>query len=670
MTIHQILLKYWGFSSFRPLQEEIIQSVLDGKDTLALLPTGGGKSITYQVPALVMEGTCLVITPLISLMQDQVGNLRKKGIKAAALHSGMYFTEIETVLNNCRFGDVKLLYISPERLTTDKMRDALSRFKVNLIAVDESHCVSQWGYDFRPPYLRIAEIREILPSVPVLALTATATPEVILDIQSKLHFRSPNLFRKSFERKNITYFVFKEEDKRKRILSIIRKVKGPGIIYVKSRRQTKEIAEYLKHQRISATWYHAGLDTKEREKNQQSWLKESHQVIVATNAFGMGIDKPNVRFVIHMDMPDSIEAYFQEAGRAGRDEKQAFAVLLFEQADIIEVRKNLETAYPELQKIKDIYQALGNYLKIPYGNGKDYVSEFDIGDFSESHNFSPIIVYNALKLLEKEGFLLLNEAVHTPSRVYIKTDKESLYRFQVENEYFDPFIKTLLRSYSGIFSEFSVIREEDLAKRTNLSTAKVIEFLVKLSKLQVIDYLPRTDKPRIVFTENRVDSKDLTLSPDHYKNRFISARKRAEAMIGYAESTHKCRSQALLAYFGESEARRCGKCDVCIQRNKIELTDFEFNAILKDIKSTLQTRPCSIQELVEMVKDVNEEKVIRAIQWLLDNEKITQNQSESTCGNPEFSFSLRILLVIIRCISTNFLLYLISSILFVYLPSD
>jgi ATP-dependent DNA helicase RecQ len=633
LTIHQILQKYWGFSSFRPLQEEIIQSVLDGKDTLALLPTGGGKSITYQVPALVMDGTCLVITPLISLMQDQVGNLMKIGIKASAIHSGMYFNEIETVLNNCRFGDVKLLYISPERLTTEKMRDALMQIKVNLIAVDESHCVSQWGYDFRPPYLRIAEIREFLPGVPILALTATATPEVILDIQSKLHFRSPNLFRKSFERKNITYFVFKEEDKRKRILSIIRKVKGSGIIYVKSRRQTKEIAEYLTRQHIPATRYHAGLDAKEREKNQQSWLKEIHQVIVATNAFGMGIDKPNVRFVIHMDLPDSIEAYFQEAGRAGRDEKQAFAVLLYEEADIIEVRKNLETTYPELQKIRDIYQALGNYLKIPYGNGKDYVTEFDIGDFSESYNFSPIIVYNALKLLEKEGFLLLNEAVHTPSRVYIKADKESLYRFQVENEYFDPFIKTLLRSYSGIFSEFSVIREEDLAKRTNLPTAKVIELLIKLSKFQVIDYLPRTDKPRIVYTENRVESKDLTLSPEHYKNRFISAQKRAEAIIWYAESTHKCRSQALLAYFGESEARRCGKCDVCIQRNKIEITDFEFNAILKEIKPALKTSPCSIQELVEMVKDVDEDKVIRAIQWLLDNEKIEVNTDRKYLWN-------------------------------------
>ena len=626
MTIHQILLKYWGYSSFRPLQEEIIQSVLDGRDTLALLPTGGGKSITFQVPAMAMDGICLVITPLISLMQDQVENLKKKGIPAAAVHSGMYPAEIDTVLNNCRYGDNKLLYVSPERLTTDKMRDAIKRIKVNLIAVDESHCVSQWGYDFRPPYLRIAEIREILPSVPLLALTATATPEVIIDIQAKLHFRAPHLFRVSFERKNLTYFVFKEEDKRRRILTIIRKVKGSGIIYVKSRRQTKEIAGFLTREGISATWYHAGLEPKEREKNQQAWIKETRQVIVATNAFGMGIDKPNVRFVIHLDLPDSIEAYFQEAGRAGRDEKPAFAVLLYEQADIIEVRKNLDTTYPELQKIRDIYQALGNYLKIPIGNGKDYMAEFDIGDFSENYNFPPIIAYNALKFLEKEGFLLLSEAVHTPSRVYIKTDKESLYRFQVENAYYDPFIKTLLRSYSGIFSEFSPIREEDIAKRAGLTSDKVIEILVKLSKLQVIDYIPRTDKPRIIFTEDRIESKDLRLSPAHYKDRFLAAQKRIEAMIHYAVSTHKCRSQALLAYFGESDARRCGRCDVCIERNKIELTDLDFNTILKDIKPLLQTKPCSLEELVESVISVNEDKVIRALQWLLDNEKIEMNR--------------------------------------------
>ena len=626
MTIHQILLKYWGYSSFRPMQEEIIQSVLDGRDTLALLPTGGGKSITFQVPAMAKDGLCLVITPLISLMQDQVENLKKRGIKAAAIHSGMYSAEIDSALNNCRYGDTKLLYVSPERLTSDKMRDALKRIKVNLVAVDESHCVSQWGYDFRPPYLRIAEIREHLPAVPFLALTATATSDVVIDIQSKLHLRNPNIFRQSFERKNITYFVFKEEDKRRRILNIIRKVKGSGIIYVKNRRHTKEIAEYLTREGISSTWYHAGLDPKERLKSQHEWMKETKQVIVATNAFGMGIDKPNVRFVIHIDLTDSIEAYFQEAGRAGRDEKPAFAVLLYEQADIIEVRKNLDSTFPELQKIKDVYQALGNYLKIPIGNGKDYMAEFNLGDFSDNYNFSPVIAYNALKFLEKEGFLLLSEAVHTPSRVCIKTDKESLYRFQVENAFFDSFIKTLLRSYSGIFSEFCTIREEDIAKHINLTTDKVIEFLVKLSKLQVIDYIPRTENPRIIFTQNRIESKDLTLSPEYYKDRLRAAQKRTEAMIHYAESTHKCRSQALLAYFGEMEARRCGKCDVCIQRNKIELTDLEFNSILKEIKPVLQEKSCSLLELVGMVTTVNEDKVIRAIQWLLDNEKIVINE--------------------------------------------
>jgi ATP-dependent DNA helicase RecQ len=403
-------------------------------------------------------------------------------------------------------------------------------------------------------------------------------------------------------------------------------VKGTGIIYVRNRRQTKEIAEYLTRQGIPSNWYHAGLDPKEREKSQQAWMKETKQVIVATNAFGMGIDKPNVRFVIHVDLPDSIEAYFQEAGRAGRDEKTSVAVLLYEQADILEARKNLEATYPELQKIKDIYQALCNYLKIPYGNGKDYMAEFDLGDFSENYNFPPIIVYNALKFLEKEGFLLLSEAVHTPSRIFIKTDKESLYRFQVENVFFDPFIKTLLRSYSGIFSEFSPIREEDLAKRTNLTTDKVIEFLVKLSKLQVIDYVPRTENPRIVFTENRIESKDLTISPEYYKDRLRDAEKRTEAMIHYAESTHKCRSQALLEYFGEPDARRCGKCDVCIQRNKIELTDLDFNSILKEIKPLLKTKPCSLDELVSMVTSVSEDKVIRAIQWLLDNDKIEMNR--------------------------------------------
>jgi ATP-dependent DNA helicase RecQ len=622
LNIHQILLKYWGYSSFRPLQEEIIVSVLEGKDTLALLPTGGGKSITFQVPALAMEGLCLVISPLIALMKDQVDNLNKRGIKAAAIYSGMHQDEIDIVLNKCRFGDFKLLYVSPERLNTIKFRDALRRIKVNLLAVDEAHCISQWGYDFRPPYLKIAEIRQFLPGIPILALTATAVPVVIDDIQKNLLFSRKNVFSKSFERKNLTYFVFKEEDKIRRMVKIIKTVKGCGIVYVRNRRHTKEIAEMLNKQGIRATFYHAGLDPKDREKRQNLWMKEEKNVMVSTNAFGMGIDKPNVRFVIHYDLPDSLEAYFQEAGRAGRDEKQSFAILLYETADIINSRHNLEVTYPGIQKIRDIYNALWNYFSIPVGSGHETSVTFDISGFSEQYNFQSVIVYNALKLLEKEGFLVLSDGLHSPSKLFMKSDKETLYRFQVENTSFDPFIKAILRSYTGIFTEFSVINENELAKRTNLPLHKVIELLKHLEKLQLLDYVPATDKPSITFSEDRVDARDIFLAKENYKDRIQDAEKRLEAVIHYAESSHRCRSYSLLAYFGESGAKRCGKCDVCIERNKIELNDLEFDTILNSIKPVLKEVHCSITELVEAVSSIREDKVIRAVQWLVDNEKI------------------------------------------------
>jgi ATP-dependent DNA helicase RecQ len=622
LNIHQILLKYWGYSSYRPLQEEIIQSVLEGKDTLALLPTGGGKSITFQVPALVREGLCLVISPLIALMKDQVDNLKKRGIKAAAIHSGMHQDEIDIVLNKCRYGDFKLLYISPERLNTTKFRDALRRLKISLLAVDEAHCISQWGYDFRPPYLRIADIRQFLPGVPVLALTATAVPAVIDDIQKNLLFSEKNVFIKSFERKNLTYYVFKEEDKIRRMVKIIRKVKGSGIIYVRNRRHTKEIAEILNKQGIRATFYHAGLDPADREKRQNLWIREEKNVMVSTNAFGMGIDKQNVRFVIHYDLPDSLEAYFQEAGRAGRDEKQSFAILLYETADVTGLKHSLEVTYPELKKIRDIYNALGNYLEIPIGSGGETSIEFDISEFSEQYGFQSVIVYNALKLLEKEGFLVLSEGLHSPSRLYIKSDKESLYRFQVENPTLDPFIKTILRSYTGIFTEFSVINENELARRTSLPANKVIELLKRLEKLQLLDYIPATDKPFITFSENRVDAKEIFLSKENYKDRISVAEKRLEAVIRYAQSTNHCRSQSLLAYFGETDTKRCGRCDVCIERNKIELNELEFDTILNSIKPLLKEAHCSIEELAEAVSSVQEDKVIRAVQWLTDNDKI------------------------------------------------
>jgi len=622
LTIHQILLKYWGFSEFRPLQEEIIQSVLDGKDTLALLPTGGGKSICYQVPALALEGLCLVISPLIALMKDQVDNLKKRGIKAVAIHSGMHPDEIDIAIGNCKYGDVKLLYISPERLSTSKMRDSLRQIRVNLLAVDEAHCVSQWGYDFRPPYLRIAEIRQFIPNVPVLALTATATPKVVKDVQKKLEFKAENLLQKSFERKNLSYMVIKEEDKLNRLLKIIGKVKGSGIIYVRNRRQTKEIAEFLRKNKIKADHYHAGLDQKTRNQRQTDWINEETRVIVSTNAFGMGIDKSNVRLVIHLDLPDSIEAYFQEAGRAGRDEKQAYAVLLYENADILDLRHNLSISFPEPDMIKNVYQALGNYYQLPVGSGKDLQFEFDLFTFSDRNKLNSVIVFNALKFLEKEGYLILTEALYNPSRLFIKADKESLYRFQVENELYDHFIKTLLRSYSGIFTEFVRISETELAQRTKLKVDEVIKHLQRLEKLQILDYIPQTEKPLIIFVQERLNIKDIRISQEHYNDRLKEAEKRLEAMVSYTELLHKCRSQSLLAYFGECNSRRCGKCDVCIERNKISLNEIEFDNIVSRIRPHLKSRNCTMDELIRLAEPINEDKVIRAIQWLVDNKKI------------------------------------------------
>ena len=622
MTLHQILLKYWGYSSFRPLQEEIIQSVLDGKDTLALLPTGGGKSLCFQVPALAREGICIVISPLIALMKDQVDNLKKRGIPAAALHSGMHPDEIDIILGNCRYGNTKLLYISPERLATEKMRESLKHMNVNLLAVDEAHCVSQWGHDFRPPYLQIANIRSMIPGTPVLALTATATPGVVKEIQQKLEFKKENVFQKSFERRNLSYLVFREEDKLKRLVTIISKVKGPGIVYVRNRRQTKEIAEHLRKNMIGADFYHAGLDPKTREARQSAWINEENRIIVSTNAFGMGIDKPNVRLVIHIDLPDSLEAYFQEAGRAGRDEKRAYAVMLYETADILDSRHNLHLSFPGLQMIRDVYQALGNFLQLPVGMGKDARFDFDLAEFAGQYNFQPVIVFNCLRFLEKEGFVMLTEGIHHPSKVFIKAGKEELYRFQVEHEAFDHFIKTMLRSYGGVLSGFIIFNEAELGRRAGLGLEKVISNLQYLAKLQLLDYIRQTDKPQIVFIRERLDARDLSISPEHYKDRLKDAEKRLENMISYAEATNKCRSQALLAYFGETRTKRCGTCDVCIERNKISLNEIEFDNIVDLIKPILKTRPCSIAELVNTADPVDEDKVIRTVQWLVDNDKI------------------------------------------------
>ena len=604
------------------MQEEIINSVLENKDTLALLPTGGGKSLCFQVPALAKEGLCIVVTPLIALMKDQVENLKRKGIKAVAIYSGMHRDEIDVAISNCLYNNVKFLYLSPERLETDLIKLNIEKMNINLIAVDEAHCISQWGYDFRPSYLKITEIRKYIPNVPVMALTATATPEVVQDIQQKLAFHTSNVFQVSFERKNLVYVVLKEENKLNRLLKVVNNLKGTGIVYLRSRKKTVEISEFLKKNNISAGFYHAGLDRKSRDIRQNSWMTGKTRVIVATNAFGMGIDKPNVRFVVHLDIPDSIEAYFQEAGRAGRDGKNSYAVLLYESADIINAKSNLDNQYPDYKTIRQVYHALGNFFQLAIGSGKETSFDFDISDFCNNYNFQYLTVINSLKFLEKEGYLLLNDIIEADSKIYFKAGKEDLYKFQVENIKYDKFIKVILRSYSGLFTEFVKINENEIARRTDLKPPDVEKILTVLEKFNILTYTKRKNKPQIVFLTERLDAKDIYISDEHYRNRKLASKKRLTSVLNYVENENKCRNLQLLAYFGEASTKRCGRCDVCIERNKIELSEYEFDIVLKQIKPLLKSKPCTIEELAAEVKGVNEDKIIKVIQWLLDNGKV------------------------------------------------
>jgi ATP-dependent DNA helicase RecQ len=627
----QILLKYWGYDSFRPMQEEIIQSVLDGNDTLALLPTGGGKSICFQVPALARDGICIVVSPLIALMKDQVANLVKRNIKAVAIFSGQSPSEIDIAIDNCIYGDVKFLYLSPERLTTDIIRTRLPKMKVNLLAIDEAHCISQWGYDFRPPYLQIAEIRELLPGTPMLALTATATRDVMNDICTKLEFKNQKIFIKSFERKNLVYAVLKEENKLERLLKICTKVPGTGIVYVRNRRKTKEIAQYLHKNRIAADYYHAGLDAKTRDQKQLDWTREKIRVIVSTNAFGMGIDKPNVRFVVHLDLPDSPEAYFQEAGRAGRDEKKAYAVLLFNNSDVIDLGKNLENAYPPIDFIKNTYNALGNYFQLATGSGKDKSYDFSLADFCTHYNLERITTFSALKFLEKEGYILLSEAFASPSKILILLNNEELYRFMVANKPYEMLLKTILRSYTGLFTEFTRIDEQEIAKRFSVKPDDVIIQLRKLNQMRVIHYEQQNTKPRLTFIYGRMDVRDLTISPENYAERKNFAAHRVDAIKNYVCSQNKCRSLILLEYFGETQAVRCGQCDICLERNKLEISKLEFDNVLELIKPILLQNSITLKELIFKLKtNIPEKKIIKVTQWLIDNDKIIFNPENET----------------------------------------
>jgi ATP-dependent DNA helicase RecQ len=621
------LAKYWGYSSFRPLQEEIILSVLAGKDTLGLMPTGGGKSLTFQVPALTLPGICVVVTPLIALMKDQVENLRKLQIKAVAVHSGCTRDEIEIAMNNCLYGGYKFLYVSPERLGTELFRMRFQEMNVNLITVDEAHCISQWGYDFRPSYLKISELRQYHPDVPVLALTATATSEVTDDIQQKLLFKKKNLLKTSFRRENLIYAVKRSENKDRDVIDMVKKLRGSGIVYVRSRRKSIEIARILQQEGISAAYYNAGLEHQIRTAVQQNWTVGKTRVIVATNAFGMGIDKADVRFVIHADLPDSPEAYFQEAGRAGRDGVKSFAILLSAASDASSVSHRIMVNFPDMVTIKNTYSALGNYLQIPVGGGKGMSFDFDINDFARTYRLSVFTSFSSLKILEMEGYIELTEEINNPSRIKFILDRDDLYRFQVSNSKFDAFIKLLLRSYTGVFTEYTSIDEMLLAKRANVDQSIVRQYLNKMVTLGVISFLPQKRSPMVIFFEERLDEKSIYVSREHYQTRKIRYTERANAILLYALSSEKCRSQALLEYFGEPDTPPCGECDVCRNKKEELLSKDEFNNIRNEVMGVLVTTPLALEQLLESVQ-VNRDKLISVLQWLLDNDFLKFNEEQ------------------------------------------
>ena len=624
--IHDLLRKHWGYTQFRPLQEDIIRSVLDGVDTLALLPTGGGKSVCYQIPALAMNGVCVVVSPLISLIKDQVMQLEKRGISAMSIHSGMAFREIDRTLENAVEGKTKFLYVSPERLQTELFLARVQRMTVNLLAVDEAHCISQWGYDFRPPYLQIADIRPLLgESVPVLALTATATEDVRNDIKDKMKFRKDGrTFVQSFERKNLSYSVLKEENKPQRLQSMFQKVKGSSIVFVNTRKHTKETAWELSQQNIAASFYHAGLTMEERSRRQHEWLENKQRVIVCTNAFGMGIDKPDVRMVVHLEPPESPEAYFQEAGRAGRDGKKSFAVCLYEEADIDRMREKFEQSYPSVDEVKRVYQAVANFLEVAEGAGDGASYDFDLGKMCKTFNLQPVTAHNALRLLEQEGYVALSEAVRIPSRVTVLLDRDRLYKFEVTHPQEEQYVKALLRMYGGVFDSYVPIREQDIARFLNIDTGTVIAKLTALHKQEVIDYLPTKDAPQLTFTAPRQDSKRLKLDEQRIHKRKEAQRKRMETMINYLTSTSECRSKMLLKYFGETKVERCGICDVCLERHKMELSDAEFENHVSTVSNVLKLQPSTIQQLVSQLPQIREDKLIHVTRWMMDNGLVEQ----------------------------------------------
>jgi ATP-dependent DNA helicase RecQ len=627
LSPQEILKQYWGYDSFRSKQEDAIHSVLDAKDTLTLLPTGGGKSICFQVPALMMEGICIVISPLIALMNDQVTALKAKNIRALAITSGMSFSELDIALDNCIYGNYKFLYLSPERLESDMVQQRLKKMNINLLAVDEAHCISEWGYNFRPSYLKIAEIREIT-TAPIIALTATATPLVVKDIQEKLKFDNENVISTSFYREELSYVVLKQDDKDSKLIQILNRVKGTSIIYCRTRKETKRIHLLLSEYGITSHYYHAGLDVLERASKQKQWQLNHVRVMVATNAFGMGIDKNDVRLVIHNHLPFSLEAYFQEAGRAGRDRKLAYSILLYNDLDIHNLKKQINDHYPEIEIVRNVYQQIANYLGIAIGDGKHQEFPFHINEFCERYNLNQLQTYNVLKLLEKEDYIKLSEAIHQPSRLFIKVTHTELYQFQIANKQYDILLKILLRSYGSLFDNFTKIQENIIAKRAQLSTQEVKDFLTNLKQMDILDYIPQNSNPKLLILKTRVDSKYISLSKETLETRKANEEAKAASVIQYASNQYQCRSHVLQNYFGEKDDKRCGKCDVCLERNKLKINDQEFVAIMLAIQNLIGQNPMHVDDIIMAIVEYREDKMISVLQFLSDNGQIAMNEEQ------------------------------------------
>ena len=620
----QILKQYWGYDEFRPLQGDIIRNIAAGKDTLGLMPTGGGKSLTFQVPTMAMEGLCIVVTPLIALMKDQVENLKKRGISAAAIFSGMSHNEILMTLDNAVFEAYKFLYVSPERLATPIFMEKIKQTKVCMIAVDESHCISQWGYDFRPSYLRIADIRELLPEVPVLALTATATPEVVDDIQKQLLFKEPNLFQKSFHRSNLAYVVRTVENKDEKLLKILNSVPGTSVVYVRNRKKTKEVADFLNLNGISAENFHAGLKNETKDAKQSRWKSGETRVIVSTNAFGMGIDKAVVRTVVHLDLPDSLEAYFQEAGRVGRDEKKAYAVLLYNNGDAVKMRKRVSDSFPGKEMVLKVYEALGNYFQIGVGSGLDAVFAFDIADFCIKFKLPILISYNCLKILQQADYIELTDEQDSSSRVLFTVGKDDLYKIKHTSEQ-EKLIHILLRSYTGLFTDLAAINEDILAKRLEWSHDQVYEQLIGLAKERIIQYIPRKKTPFLTFIREREATNRVILSKETYDDRRERYISRVKSVLDYAQEENTCRSQILLAYFGEKETKPCGKCDICLKKKETNVSTDEFELIRQVIHQVLISEELTVNSIITKI-GYKESKVLEVIRFMMDNGQIIENE--------------------------------------------